>query len=124
MYLFTYLLTVVPGLNPLTPNDLKRRRAVSPLKIEIPSKNLGRQRCSELFNSGVKVLTFVVRLFKLSSFEIWHKIRSIRFIIRPHINTKFKKKATGFIIFLLPFYIFIFIKIPIMPFRAETCSVL
>jgi hypothetical protein len=32
-----------PGLcsiNPLTPNDLQRRHAVSPLKIKIPSKNL------------------------------------------------------------------------------------
>jgi hypothetical protein len=27
-------------INPLTPNDLKRRRAVSPLKIKIPSKNM------------------------------------------------------------------------------------
>jgi hypothetical protein len=27
-------------LNPLTPNDLERRRAVSPLKIKIPSKNM------------------------------------------------------------------------------------
>jgi hypothetical protein len=26
-------------LTPLTPNDLKRRRAVRPLKIKIPSKN-------------------------------------------------------------------------------------
>jgi hypothetical protein len=26
--------------NPLTPNDLQRRRAVSPLKIKIPSKNM------------------------------------------------------------------------------------
>jgi hypothetical protein len=26
--------------NPLTPNDLKRRRAVNPLKIKIPSKNM------------------------------------------------------------------------------------
>jgi hypothetical protein len=26
--------------NPLTPNDLKRRRAVSPLKTKIPSKNM------------------------------------------------------------------------------------
>jgi hypothetical protein len=26
------------GLNPLTPNDLQRRRAASPLKIKIPSK--------------------------------------------------------------------------------------
>jgi hypothetical protein len=27
-------------INPLTPNDLYRRRAVSPLKIKIPSKNM------------------------------------------------------------------------------------
>jgi hypothetical protein len=27
-------------LNPLTPKDLQRRRAVSPLKIKIPSKNM------------------------------------------------------------------------------------
>jgi hypothetical protein len=28
------------SVNPLTPNDLYRRRAVSPLKIKIPSKNM------------------------------------------------------------------------------------
>jgi hypothetical protein len=27
-------------LKPLTPNDLQRRRAVSPLKIKIPGKNM------------------------------------------------------------------------------------
>jgi hypothetical protein len=27
-------------IHPLTPNDLQRRRAVSPLKIKIPSKNM------------------------------------------------------------------------------------
>jgi hypothetical protein len=27
-------------INPLTPNDLQRRRAVNPLKIKIPSKNM------------------------------------------------------------------------------------
>jgi hypothetical protein len=27
-------------INPLTPNDLKRRRAVSPLIIKIPSKKM------------------------------------------------------------------------------------
>jgi hypothetical protein len=43
-------------LNSLTPNDLQRRRAVRPLKIEIPNKSLGRQRCAEKFNSGVEGL--------------------------------------------------------------------
>jgi hypothetical protein len=28
------------SINPLTPNDLKKRHAVSPLKIKIPSKNM------------------------------------------------------------------------------------
>jgi hypothetical protein len=27
-------------INPLTPNDLQRRRAVSPLEIKIPNKNM------------------------------------------------------------------------------------
>jgi hypothetical protein len=27
-------------INPLMPNDLQRRRAVSPLKIKIPGKNM------------------------------------------------------------------------------------
>jgi precorrin-3B methylase len=27
-------------INPLTPNDLKRRRAVNPLKIKIPCQNM------------------------------------------------------------------------------------
>jgi hypothetical protein len=32
--------SLVHKTNPLTPNDLQRRRAVSPLKIKIPSKNM------------------------------------------------------------------------------------
>jgi hypothetical protein len=28
------------GINPLTPKDLQRRGAVSPLKVTIPSKNM------------------------------------------------------------------------------------
>jgi hypothetical protein len=43
-------------INPLTPSDLLRRRAASLLKITIPSKKLGRQRCAEGFNSGVEGL--------------------------------------------------------------------
>ena len=43
--------------NPLIPNELRRRRAVRPLNIKIPSKNLGRQRCAEGFNFVAKRLT-------------------------------------------------------------------
>src|SRR5215467_7169353 len=42
--------------NPLIPNELRRRCAVRPLKIKIPSKNLGRQRCTEGFNFVAKRL--------------------------------------------------------------------
>src|SRR5215510_5517993 len=42
--------------NPLIPNELRRRRTVRPLKIKIPSKNLGRQRCAEGFNFVAKRL--------------------------------------------------------------------
>jgi hypothetical protein len=31
---------IIPELNPLTPNDLQRRLAVSPLKIKVTSKNM------------------------------------------------------------------------------------
>jgi hypothetical protein len=41
-------------INPLTPNDLQRRRAVSPLKIKIPSKKSW--GCEEGFNSIVEGL--------------------------------------------------------------------
>jgi hypothetical protein len=34
------LVTIFHAFNPLTPNDLYRHRAVSPLKIKIPSKNM------------------------------------------------------------------------------------
>jgi hypothetical protein len=38
-------------INSLTPNALDRGRAVSPLKIKIPVKNLSRQRYAEPFNA-------------------------------------------------------------------------
>jgi hypothetical protein len=34
----THIFTTPLFVNPLTPNDLKRRHAVNPSKIEIPSK--------------------------------------------------------------------------------------
>jgi hypothetical protein len=34
------MLLYYADINPLTPNDLKRRRAVGPLKIKIPIKNV------------------------------------------------------------------------------------
>jgi hypothetical protein len=37
------------NINPLTPNDLQRRRAVSPLKIKIPSKNMREKPIHRLF---------------------------------------------------------------------------
>jgi hypothetical protein len=37
---FSPILLSRTNINPLKPNDLYRRRAVSPLKIEIPSKNM------------------------------------------------------------------------------------
>jgi hypothetical protein len=50
---------VIKVINPLTPNDLQKRRAVSSLKINIPSKYLGRQLCAEGFHSGLKRLTYI-----------------------------------------------------------------
>jgi hypothetical protein len=53
-----------------TPNDLQRRRAVTPSKIKIPVKNLGRQRCAEVFNSGVKVLTVWARIASYDTLQL------------------------------------------------------
>jgi hypothetical protein len=41
------------AINPLTPNDLKRRRAVSPLKIKIPSKNMHEKPTNTTINHSV-----------------------------------------------------------------------
>jgi hypothetical protein len=46
----TVKVRAAPLLNPLTPNDLRRRRGVSPLKIKIPSKNMRKnQEIQQLF---------------------------------------------------------------------------
>src|SRR5215510_11511647 len=53
--------------NPLIPNELRRRRAVRPLKINIPSKNLGRQRYAMGFNFVAERLKEFQRLKKKRS---------------------------------------------------------
>jgi hypothetical protein len=40
-------------VNPLTPNDLQKRRAVSPLKIKIPSKNMREKQTNATINHSV-----------------------------------------------------------------------
>ena len=42
--------------NPSILNEIRSRHAVKPLKIKIPSKNLGRQRCADGFNFVAKRL--------------------------------------------------------------------
>jgi hypothetical protein len=49
---------------------------VSPLKIKIPSKNLGRQLCAKEFNSGVKGLKIVdgcLKKLPLMDGESWRQ---------------------------------------------------
>jgi hypothetical protein len=41
----------IEPFNSLTPNDLQRRRAVSPLKIKIPSKNMREKPSTQIINS-------------------------------------------------------------------------
>ena len=45
--------------NPLIPIELRRRRTVRTLKIKIPSKTLGRQRCEEGLNFVAKRLMYI-----------------------------------------------------------------
>jgi hypothetical protein len=44
------------NINPLTPNELKRRRAVSPLKIKIRSKKISAGSVARRFNSRIEGL--------------------------------------------------------------------
>jgi hypothetical protein len=48
----TNIHTYIPNptkINPLTPNDLQKRRAVSPLKIKIPNKTCVENQIHQLF---------------------------------------------------------------------------
>jgi hypothetical protein len=55
------------------PNDLLKRRAVSLLKIKIPNKVFGRERCGEGFNSGVRGLE-----------KYWPRIIETKMCYRQH----------------------------------------
>jgi hypothetical protein len=68
-------------INPLTPNDLQRRRAVRPLKIKTPVQNLGMQHCTEGFNSG-KFSGLNLNLRDVTSRRRW----GWRFYWRKHDN--------------------------------------
>jgi hypothetical protein len=47
-------------INPLTPKDLQRRRAVRPLKIKIPSKNM---RKNQQINNYLFILLIMYGIF-------------------------------------------------------------
>jgi hypothetical protein len=57
-------------INPLRPNDVKIRRPMSPLKIKIPTKNLGRRLCAEGFNSDVNGLMEAKQTVKFKSTDL------------------------------------------------------
>jgi hypothetical protein len=46
-------ITLMNKINPLMPNNLQRRRAVSPLKIKIPSKNMREKPTNATFIHSV-----------------------------------------------------------------------
>jgi hypothetical protein len=74
------------------PNDLQRRRAVNPLKIKIPSKKFGMQRCAEGFNSGVKGLnksSYCLNTLKHITFYYYRSTCGCDDVIK-----KFKSKNT------------------------------
>jgi hypothetical protein len=73
------------------PNDLQRRRAVSPLKIK--NKNLRTQRCADGFNSGVKGIQLLnaellIKTSRSEPFKIKIPIKNMSPLTHPYILEK------------------------------------